>query len=199
MTNPRRKFSRPTGERRYKKLFLISTEGQLTEPDYFSFFNHTNSVVKVNCLKNGSKSSPQKVLQRLTENIQKEGLLASDEAWVVIDKDMWTEEQINKIVEWTKESGNFNLALSNPNFEYWLLLHFEDGNGINSSRVCVDRLKQYLPKYAKGVEVRKLSYEMIQIAVKRAKAKNNPVTLDWPRSFGQTTVYRLVENILNVQ
>lgn len=62
MTNPRRKFSRPTGERRYKKLFLISTEGQLTEPDYFSFFNHTNSVVKVNCLKSGSKSSPQKVL-----------------------------------------------------------------------------------------------------------------------------------------
>ncbi len=37
MTNLRRKFSRPTGERRYKKLFLISTEGQLTEPDYFSF------------------------------------------------------------------------------------------------------------------------------------------------------------------
>lgn len=199
MTNLRRKFSRPTGERRYKKLFLISTEGQLTEPDYFSFFNHTNSVVKVNCLKSGSNSSPQKVLKRLTESIQKEGLLSSDEAWVVIDKDMWTEVQINNIVKWTKESENYHLALSNPSFEYWLLLHFEDGNGVTSGRVCNERLNHYLPNYDKGVDVRKLSIEMIQNAVRRAKARNYPESMDWPRSFGQTTVYRLLENILHVQ
>lgn len=199
MTNTRRRFSRPTGEQRYKKLFLIATEGRLTEPNYFSFFNYKNSVVKVNCLKSGSNSSPQKVLKRVTDTIQKEGLLSSDEAWVVIDKDMWTEVQINKIVEWTKESDNFNLALSNPSFEFWLLLHFEDGNGVTSGRVCIERLKHYLPNYDKGVDVRKLSNEMIQNAVRRAKARYKLESMDWPRNFGQTTVYRLLENILHVQ
>jgi hypothetical protein len=80
MPPKRRKFQRPLGERRYRKLFVIAVEGVKTEPQYF--------------------------------------------------------------------------ALSNPKFEYWLLLHFNDGTGIASSRDCSDRLKRHLPGYDKGIDAR---------------------------------------------
>lgn len=41
MVAQRRKFQRPLGERRYKKLFLIAAEGIKTEPIYFGLFNTT--------------------------------------------------------------------------------------------------------------------------------------------------------------
>lgn len=34
-----RTFQRPLGERRYKKLFVVSVEGSKTEPQYFAIFN----------------------------------------------------------------------------------------------------------------------------------------------------------------
>ena len=51
MAAQRRKFQRPLGERRYKKLFLIAAEGIKTEPIYFGLFADETSIVRVNCLK----------------------------------------------------------------------------------------------------------------------------------------------------
>lgn len=36
MQKKRRSFQRPLGERRYKKLFIVSVEGFKTEPQYFA-------------------------------------------------------------------------------------------------------------------------------------------------------------------
>jgi hypothetical protein len=84
--------------------------------------------------------------------------------------------------------------LSNPKFEYWLLLHFEDGNGVGTSRECTDRLIAHLPNYQKGsVDTRKL-LAGVNDAVERAKRRDNPKCVDWPKMTG-TTVYRLVEKI----
>nr|VFJ70103.1 MAG: RloB-like protein [Candidatus Kentron sp. FW] len=79
----RRKFSRSQGRRPYRKLFIIATEGEKTEPRYFSFFNDPRSVIRVKCLK-GSKgkhhSDPRHVLKRMERYIKDESLKASDEA-----------------------------------------------------------------------------------------------------------------------
>ena len=88
--------------------------------------------------------------------------------------------------------------LSNPKFEYWLLLHFEEGTGITSSRDCSDRLKRHLPAYDKGIDARTITPERIDEAIRRARRQDNPPCRDWPRALGGTTVYRLVENILHV-
>lgn len=45
MPPKRRKFSRPLGERRYRKLFVLAVEGSKTEPQYFAIFNDQNSVI----------------------------------------------------------------------------------------------------------------------------------------------------------
>ena len=39
MSRKIRTFQRPLGERKYKKLFVISVEGSKTEPLYFAILN----------------------------------------------------------------------------------------------------------------------------------------------------------------
>jgi len=47
MAQGRRKFQRPLGERRYRKLFIIGVEGKETELQYFGLFNRRESVVHI--------------------------------------------------------------------------------------------------------------------------------------------------------
>jgi hypothetical protein len=194
MVGKRRKFDRRLGKLRYRKLFIIAAEGAKTEPAYFAWFSGLGPVVHIHCLKGKHDSDPPSVLRRMKEHLKREGFKPSDEAWLVVDKDQWTDEQLAQLHEWTKEANNYNLALSNPNFEYWLLLHFEDGKGITNSRQCTARLKQHLPDYDKGIDIRKITQEMIDTAVLSAKKRDNPPCRDWPRKPG-STVYRLVESI----
>jgi hypothetical protein len=196
MPPARRTFKRPLGTRRYKKLFVIAAEGCKTEPQYFAVFNDQDSVIRVSCLKGKHDSAPPQVLARMEKHIKKEGLRNSDEAWLVVDKDSWTEEQLILLHTWSEQKENYGFALSNPKFEYWLLLHFDDGNGIGSSRVCSERLERHIPGYDKGLDIRKISSGMINEAIERAKNKDNPPCDKWPRITG-TTVYKLVESILN--
>jgi hypothetical protein len=53
----RRRFQRPLGQRRYRKLFVIAVEGAKTEPQYFATLNNQQSVIRVNCLKGKHDSS----------------------------------------------------------------------------------------------------------------------------------------------
>ncbi len=191
-----RRFQRPLGERRYRKLFIIAVEGVKTELQYFNIFNDQQSVIRVNCLKGGHDSAPKHVLKRMRNHLREEELKASDEAWLVVDKDLWSDEQLAQLHAWAQERDNYGFALSNPKFEYWLLLHFEDGAGITSSTDCSDRLKRQLPEYDKGIDARKFTRARIDEAIRRAHQRDNPPCTDWPRSLGGTTVYRLVENIL---
>jgi len=196
MSARRRELKRPLGERRYKKLFVIATEGVKTEPRYFALFNNRQSVIKVKCLRGKSESSPPQVLRRMAKYLRQESLKKSDEAWLVVDKDQWLNEQLEQLLRWAQGSDNYGFALSNPKFEYWLLLHFEDGEGISSSRACLERLKRYLPNYDKDIDPGKITPGIIANAIQRAKQRDNPPCTDWPRSIG-STVYRLVERILS--
>ena len=98
-----RKFQRPLGKRRYRKLFVIAVEGRKTEPQYFSIFNNEHSVIQVNCLKSRGASSPPQVLKRMKNYLKQQGLRPSDEAWLVVDKDQWTDEQLTQLYTWAQE------------------------------------------------------------------------------------------------
>jgi hypothetical protein len=90
MSKKARTFQRPLGERRYKKLFVVSVEGSKTEPQYFVIFNQSQSIVLVKCLKRPStESSPIQVLKKMQGYLRKESLRKTDEAWIVVDKDDW--------------------------------------------------------------------------------------------------------------
>lgn len=193
-SSKRRKFQRRLGELRYRKLFVLAVEGVKTEAQYFAIFNNQLAVIRVNCLRGKHDSSPPQVLKRMADYLRKEELRSSDEAWLVVDKDQWTDEQLTLLQDWAQTRDNYGFALSNPKFEYWLLLHFEDGTGIASSRDCSDRLKRHLPGYDKGIDIRQITLKRIDEAIRRAKLRDNPPCTGWPKTTG-TTVYRLVEAI----
>ena len=196
MAPKRRVFRRTLGVRRYRKLFVIATEGTKTEPQYFGIFNDQQSVIHVKCLGGSRRSAPPQVLARMAKYLGQEALLPSDEAWLVVDKDQWTDAQLAQLHAWSLTKENYGFALSNPKFEYWLLLHFEDGTGIASSRDYTARLAIHLPGYEKGVDSRRITRENIDAAIRRARSRDNPPCPDWPREPGSSTVYRLVERMI---
>src|ERR1700759_1921432 len=125
MPTKNRRFARPLGERRYKKLFVVAVEGTKTEPQYFALFNESSSVVSVRCLR-AKHSAPKQILKELKAFLRKESVRKTDEAWVVGDKDSWALQQLDELFAWSKSAENFGMALSNPKFELWLLLHLEE-------------------------------------------------------------------------
>ena len=191
----RRRFVRPPGKRRYRKMFVLATEGRKTESQYFEIFKDRGLAVHIEFLKRKGDSAPPQVLERMKNYLKQRGLKNSDEAWLVVDKDQWTDYQLLQLHEWSQQADNYGLALSNPKFEFWLLLHFEDGSGVSNSKTCSRKLKHHIPGYDKDINARKISQDMIKKAIERAKKRDTPTCCDWPRNTG-TTVYRLVENIL---
>ncbi len=189
------RFKRLPGKRAYRKMFVIAVEGKKTEQDYFHILNSQNSVIHIHCIKSSNQSSPSHVLKRMDNYLKQQSLRKTDEAWLVIDRDMWSETQLSELYRWSQRQTNYGLALSNPKFEFWLLLHFEDGNGIATPRECSTRLEKYLPNYQKAININNITVERIDNAIKRAIKKDKPPCVDWPRNPG-TTVYRLVEKII---
>lgn len=113
----------------------------------------------------------------------------------MVDKDRWTDAQLKTLHNWSIGKNQYGLAVSNPKFEYWLLLHFENGNRIRSSRDCSDKLKHYLPDYDKGIQPEKLRPD-ISDAISRAESKDRPACTNWPHNTG-TTVYRLMKTLID--
>ena len=106
------------------------------------------------------------------------------------------EHNIIKNVDIQAVGGSLGLAVSNPNFEFWLLLHFEDGSKLKNP-ADKTRLDRYLPGYAKNISPAQFPEEKIREAVARAKKLDNPPCESLPGKR-RTTVYRLVEKILAV-
>jgi len=194
MSKKRRSFKRRAPYLSYRKLFLIATEGARTEPIYFDMFNGPQATIHVRLLPaKKHDTSPPQVLKRAEDFAREIGIRKDDEVWIVIDRDQWTEQQLYGVCLGCRTSA-FALAVSNPKFEYWLLLHFENGSGISSSTDCTQRLMRYLPHFSKThLEVEKLK-PGIPDAIRRGEEKDRPPCEDWPRTNG-STVYRLVRRL----
>ena len=194
--NVSKRFIRRTGIKSYKKIFLIFVEGA-TELNYFNKLI-TNKTVAPKIFHKDSASSPQNLFKYALTYLNKNKKTLktySHEIWVVIDREDNNKRRHQEIEDLFSQcvKGHYNLAVSNPIFEYWLLLHFEDGNKVASSKQCITRLRKYLPNYDKP-EIPKHLQDKINDAISRAKGKNNPVE-KWPSKSG-STVYLLVEKLI---
>jgi hypothetical protein len=71
-------------------------------------------------------SSPKHVLEELhgfkKRYKKKYGLDEHDELWLVIDLDRWPQQMLSEILTQSNQN-QYRLAVSNPCFEVWLLLH----------------------------------------------------------------------------
>lgn len=120
-----------------KKVVVISCEGCVTEPEYFKavkrkLSSSLKSLVEVEIVpKPSTDSEPQAVLANLESYIANKYDFneESDILWLVIDRESVEERKhnIEGIMPECLEKG-YKIALSNPTFEFWLLLHLTDVN-----------------------------------------------------------------------
>jgi len=182
-------------DRRDTKLFIVATEGKETEKQYFRMFNSTRIKVEILATTEDGKSSPEYVLERLDKCKKQYDLNEDDMLWLVSDVDRWGDKKLSAACSQARQRG-YNLAISNPCFEVWLTLHFEDIN--TEDRTCDNfkaRLRTILGSY-NGSNLNISAYKPnTKDAVNRAKNLHPSSQQDWPPTLG-THVYRLVEILL---
>ena len=114
------------------RLIVIASEGKDTERIYFKALakEYSNPRVHVHILERSvdeqNNSSPEHVLKQLNDYKSQYELEADDELWLVVDKDRWTEAMLSRVATECSQEVAMHMALSNPCFELWLLLHIED-------------------------------------------------------------------------
>ena len=182
-------------DRRDTKLFIVATEGKETEKQYFRMFNSTRIKVEILATTEDGKSAPEYVLERLDKFKERYDLSKDDMLWLVSDVDRWGDKKLSDVCSQGRQRG-YNLAISNPCFEVWLTLHFEDIN--SEDRTCDNfkaRLRTILGSY-NGSNLHISAYKPnTKDAVNRAKNLHPSSQQDWPPTLG-THVYRLVEILL---
>jgi hypothetical protein len=153
-----------------------------TEPSYFDGLK----------LATGSRSTKVKVGKSSDPN----ALVGEARMWITDDRydQVWCVADVDQFdpraaVQAADRLIGVELAISNPCFELWLLLHFEDWRRYEDA--CdrlADQLRRHVPTYEKRVEFSKLGDGVSQ-AVERAKRLNSP-------GNPSTNVWQLVELIV---
>ncbi len=174
-------------------LFLIVCEGEKTVIDYFEQFINLSKRVKIIPVSpDTNKSAPKWVLDKATKEAEEQDLNDDDQLWMVIDKDRWKSEIIHLIQDECVKIENWNLAVSNPCFEIWLLAHAKDLAEFSS--LSRDELKRKVGLLKDGGLFPKNPLQNLHLAIERAsKADNSPHFIP---ERGRTKVYLLAQELI---
>ena len=180
-----------------KKQIIIAAEGNKTEPAYFNYLNKKRGSELFLPIERGHRPAPPSVLEDLIEylKLNNSDLDETDEYWIVSDVNTWTKSQQQKVTDWCEECPEKNfLAVSNPCFEIWLILHFEENpKQFRTSKLCK---KYYCDNYGDIKEIEdfeNIKSKHVEDAITRAEKRDNSGDLLWPKDSGVTTVYKLVK------
>jgi hypothetical protein len=187
-----RKPGRRVPFREPKSTILIVCEGSVTEPEYFNSFKRICKNSRVTIQIAGGQGVPLTVVRKAKElkdavarraKQERDENIAFDSVWCVYDIDNHPHHHEAREMA---IANDINLAISNPCFELWLLLHFRDNPGAIDTADLRSMLKQFDPDYDKHVShsnyieqydnafVR--AKRMEETAVARGEAGGNPST-----------------------
>jgi hypothetical protein len=196
-----KKDKRKNGVRKELDRVIIACEGRKTERNYFrAIFNNliqNRNISKTSLVLARHKSTHSEgVLEDLLKELNKDADF--EHQWIVIDRD--EHESFSDTLDKAKSIG-IEVAYSNPSFELWFLLHFDDYRTATHRHHLPDLLKKYIPYRKNSTTIYDDIFPRQKDAIERAKKlifdftvdgrKLNP-TIDNP----STTVYKLVE-VLN--
>ena len=200
------------------RLIVIASEGKDTERIYFKALakEYTNPRVHVHILERSeaekNNSSPEHVLKQLNDYKSQYELEADDELWLLVDKDRWTEAMLSRVASECSQDVAMHMALSNPCFELWLLLHFVDASLLNSEEqqqwlenrrktksadpYLKVRLRQEMGAYHEATYDAQILITHVENAIERARSLDKNPADRWPQTLG-TRVYLLAESVMN--
>lgn len=193
MPKPRRDRKRkPSRRQPYREtlpLILIVCEGKRTEPDYFKGLIRIVRNPRVRIEIADVQGVPL-TLVRAAKKL-KDGNPAFDSVWCVSDVD---EHPFPEAIQMARDNG-LRVALSNPCFELWLLLHFRESPGMKHREKVASMLAEYMPGYEKAINFAKSKLaDGYDAAVQRAKRISASMELAGDEMRNPSTgVYRLTE------
>lgn len=205
-TRGRRSLARRPPHLPERKCVLIVTEGLKTEPSYFKALKKALNLpgVRVEIVGQGGhpRAVVEKAVNRKEEWKDRQGF-EFDQVWCVVDVEQPGDNPSLTAVLHTADKAGIDVALSNPCFEFWYLLHFDRRAGsFENARAVVTALKGYLPAYTKGN--RKIAEDLIPLreeAIAHAKSveehHEHAGTARTDRN-PNTEVYKLVEYLQRI-
>jgi hypothetical protein len=128
-------------------LILVVCEGRVTEPEYVEAFRIAHGANTVRVRVESPGGDPRALVDRAVElrnEAEREARRARDpnlrydEVWCVFDVDQ--HPRLDDALAMAARSS-IELAVSNPCFELWLLLHFAEQTAHLSSKQARDRLR----------------------------------------------------------
>jgi hypothetical protein len=157
-------FGQPTYEQQEEeptRVIIISCEGTNTEPEYFEAIkeklkDNISSLIEIELVpKPSNASEPKDVLDNLQAFVDKYDFnKGHDSLWLVCDREKVVDRKTGKrglleVIPLCKEKG-YSIALSNPLFEFWLLLHVVDIKTYNNDTLFdnekITTRKRYIDK-----------------------------------------------------
>ncbi len=179
-------------------LFIVSGEGY-TEYDYLNIIKYLFNCnkIKVVPVEPSNKSSPLDVVERLKEfiNDNKENfhLQSYDKKWILLDVDHHYNNthqcNLSEALKQARQAG-YEVAISNPRFDFWLLSHFLRVD--ESISDIENKIKDYLPGYCKRIPAGAITQEQVYTASSNcAGFKFHPGN----KSVRGSEVYKLIEEI----
>ncbi|MDX9720177.1 MAG: RloB family protein [Myxococcota bacterium] len=189
---------RSPGRKQPKRRILIVCEGRLTEPHYFRRFQHAtrNPLVHVEVAK--ETGVPLTVVQIAVQHKEKaeqqarrqhDDFLRWDEVWAVFDID--EHPHVFEALRLAEREA-IHTAVSDPCFELWALLHFEDQRAHIERKQLRLRLKRHMPDYDKELDFDRM-HPHYDNAVARATHLNEELSTRGRNP--STQVFLLTESI----
>ncbi|MFB4424153.1 RloB family protein [Streptomyces sp. QL37] len=179
------RLGRKTEQRTARQRLLVVCGAEVTERDYLQGLKSAvrNPAVSVRIIER--PKAPSQVVAHTVKLLQATGD-DYDQAWCVLDVDQFTD--LDRAVA-EAERNDVGLALSNPCFELWLLLHFTEHH---SHAPTYAHLLPYLDKHLPGTYSktdldfrhyrdtwREAARRARQLAPEGAESGTNPATGMW--------------------
>lgn len=195
----KRPLDRKSKPVRDASLVVIASEDRYAVRQYFDFFESTRIQFRVLETQDG-KSAPEHVLKRVDEYIKEFEIGEGDAFWIVCDCDHWIEPNhipnLTRVLQECRQK-NIQVALSNPCFDLWLLLHFADfpsEDALTCDQVA-SQLRAAAGKYDKTkVYNLPINDDKVSDAVKRALDKH-PEPEEIPTGL-QTAVHLIIQTLI---
>lgn len=192
---------RKEGTRKPRTKIIIVCEGKETEINYFNGFKTRNSGVDIIPL-HGKCTDPKNIVLFAEEGMKFKwsvDLIEGDSIWCVFDVDENKSHTIKDTYNYAK-ARNIKIALSNPSFELWFLLHYKDIFSPITRQEVIRELKTFIPDYDKTKKVNDLLFIKLNNAIARSKKLNLKHIKDQNELFStesnpSSQVFELIEFI----
>lgn len=174
MPRKTRSLDRDGGVVRDASLVIIASEDTYAVKQYFARFRPRKIQFVVLPSEHDGLSSPEHVLERLCKSVEDNATEPGDSFWLCIDRDRWDHAKLAHVISQC-HARKFRVAMSNPCFELWLLLHFQPVS--EQLATCEDvraRLVALHGGYSKQCcKSIGITEDMVYTAIDRAKQLDN--------------------------